>query len=735
MIKFINKFRKSILAIAALAVLASPVLALASGESYYWQGSSHQAVVGTGGLYTNDVSFQGPAPTFRAPQAVACSSGTGQADLTITVNKGDISTGTAPTTASIAASCDAAIDLQSISIYTDKASAQTAAQTASAPDPSKASCTGGVLSYVLCPIYDFILNSIQVEEKSVIAPFLQISPVSTKANSPPFIIWSQFRNLADIGFIVAFLVIIFGHTLSLGIDSYSLKKTLPRLVMAAILVQFSFILVALGIDIANILGAGVQSLILSPLKGHTTLVINNVNGTIGLAVGIGIAFAAAGSILTGGMLLVLVGAFFAVMAVFLTLVARQILVTLLLIISPLAFVAWILPNTEHLFKLWRTSLVRMLLMYPMIVLLFAAGKLFSVAAIATGGSGSSGAASNAFLPLISVVANVVPLYFIPLTFKYAGSTLNTMSGWINSAANAGRKATMSSQRYEQAKTRVQQRRTELAAGEKIDMGFGVKVGGGQLSKRAARGALSLPGKGSNVRALVEFNKDTNTWKKRLEDENMTYEGVSYLSQGEKWYQSEKTKVTGKISAAQAAGNINEVNVQTEALRRLEEGKQFGSGYSNNTAARSAAMLRRADMDVLSDEDRTEAMDYTGFNQNTQIGRLLGDQLWTRAREGARKTNVHLVFTDSKGNLDSTEMKKYLAKKNSSAWVDYTKDAVEKMESTGVLKQLAEDAVTRKVLENTLSSTGGPSIGAEQQNIIIKALGNTQVTPGPDNPTP
>jgi len=727
MSKLIKKLSKIMVIAAAAVVIFSPALAAAAGETYYWQNANHQAVVGTGGVFSNTAStFTGPEPNFTAKGVVACSDGSGKADLTVAVTPSDYKASADPTPATVTASCDTVADNGQVSIYASAVEAQAATSASS----DNASCKGGVLAWILCPVYNFILSSIQSEEKNVIAPFLQLTPLSTSSNSPPYEIWSQFRNLADIGFIIAFLVIIFAHTLSLGIDSYSLKKTLPRLVYAAILVQFSFLLVAAGVDIANILGAGVQAIVLAPLKGQSTLVINGINGGIGIAVGIGVAFAALGSVITGSILVVLVGAFFAVLGVFLTLIARQILVTLLLIISPLAFVAWVLPNTEHLFKIWRTSLIRLLLMYPMIILLFSAGKLFSTAAIATGSSGSSGATANAFLPLISIVANIIPLFFIPLTFKYSGSALNAMSGWINAVTTGAHKRTQSSQRMEQVKTRTQQRKTELAAGEKIKF-MGASVGGSGFSKQLGRGPLSIPGKGSDVRALVAFNKDIDGFKKRLTEENMTYEGLAYLSLGDDWYNNEHAKIRGKISAARAVGDMNEVNVQTEALKRTEEGKKFGGAYRGIMAARSAAFLRRSDMDVMEDKDRVQILEYTGANKD-DLGRLLGNQLWERGREGARKTNVHLVHTDARGNLNVKGLEEYVAKKPASVWVDYTKDAITTMRDSKILEHMAQDQVTRQILVGTLSSSPGASIGAEQQRIIREVLTTTPYDGPPVN---
>lgn len=59
----------------------------------------------------------------------------------------------------------------------------------------------------------------------------------------------------------------------------------------------------------------------------------------------------------------------------LTLVLRQIIIVGMVIISPLAFVAYLVPNLEQYFKKWWSSYIKLLMMYPLIVGLFGVGKI------------------------------------------------------------------------------------------------------------------------------------------------------------------------------------------------------------------------------------------------------------------------------------------------------------------------------------------------------------------------
>src|SRR5690606_20151629 len=57
------------------------------------------------------------------------------------------------------------------------------------------------------------------------------------------------------------------------------------------------------------------------------------------------------------LLPILISALAAVVTVFVVLAMRQALIILLIVISPLAFVAFLLPNTEGLFKKWYKLLI------------------------------------------------------------------------------------------------------------------------------------------------------------------------------------------------------------------------------------------------------------------------------------------------------------------------------------------------------------------------------------------
>jgi hypothetical protein len=588
------------------------------------------------------------------------------------------------------------------------------ANTATGRAEVKGDCDAGPLSWAFCSLFEWIVEGIEGIETKFIIPFLKIEPLSTDTSSTTYEIWRQFRILANLGFVLAFLFITFANITSIGIDYYTVKKTLPRLVVASILVQFSYWIVGFAIDVSNVVGNGLGDLILAPIKGQANYNITELTGGLGIAGLLLALFATVGSILSGGIFIIAIGAFFAVIAVFFTLVLRQILVTFLLIVSPLAFVAMILPNTESWFRRWRKALIQVLLMYPLIVLLFASGKIFGAAAATARGGG---VVNEEFRSVLSVVANIIPLFLIPATFKFAGEVLLGAAKIIDVLDDLGKTRTQKAGAYDRLKKRVDQRRVELAAGQ------GVNFGRFNIGRRASvfgRGAFSAPthltkkGKSANdVRAMADFARDRSDWGKRLEEESLTFEAYEVLSRGLQWGQ-------------------NKVNTATDAVTadRYRDGIQRASRYHNITAARAAAALWLGDKAAIGDDDRQALLNYT---QPTKAGALIRRQVWDQAKQGARKTSVHLAYTDiTTGQLDRGGLKSYVVTQNLGTWAGYSKKAFEVMRDENILYEMAtQNYQQRELLKNLL----GPRGAAPEQQAIIRAILQQTVNQAPPPPPP
>lgn len=283
------------------------------------------------------------------------------------------------------------------------------------------------LSFIVCPFIQVADDFYTKQVEPIVLDLLKNGTLdpSSKNIANAKLVHDQFKNLTNVLFVIIFLVIIFSTTLSIGIDNYNVKKMLPRLVAAVILVQFSWILMQLAFDISNLLAAGISALPIFniPISGghipaSSYIVAGGISllfGSIGLAAGLLIPF-----------LLVLLALIIGILGVFLTLIIRQYIIIVLVVLAPLAFVAWVLPNTENIFKTWSKMLIRLLLMYPLIVLIFSMAGLFSKI---------QPASTNGLTGITAAIVPIIAFYMVPWTFKWAGGAMAAVGGFVTARAS------------------------------------------------------------------------------------------------------------------------------------------------------------------------------------------------------------------------------------------------------------------------------------------------------------
>jgi hypothetical protein len=309
---------------------------------------------------------------------------------------------------------------------------------ASSTTPTCESGDGISLAWLMCPLINGLADTVDSLFNNVIQPLLIMQPIDTSSSSPIFKGWSNFRIYGNIFLIIALLVVVFGQSVGGGlIDAYSARKILPRLLVTAILINLSIYIVALAVDFTNIIGGGIQTLLTAPftasdtfhlsLNGgaQATLAISGlVTGAAGAAtiwatVAVGWAFA--WPMLQFLLLFVLLPAVIAFIGILATIIIRQGLIIFLVVVSPVAFAMYVLPNTEQYFRKWWDLLFRALLVYPIIAVLFSLSTIMAVT-ISTA-SASQGGMLAALSQLMAIVALIIPLFLIPFSFKLAGGLL------------------------------------------------------------------------------------------------------------------------------------------------------------------------------------------------------------------------------------------------------------------------------------------------------------------------
>ena len=310
------------------------------------------------------------------------------------------------------------------------------------------SCQIESIGWMVCPIFNAIGSltdaSYEVVERLLLTPTSMFN-TGTDSNNALNTAWSIVRNVANVAFVIAFLLIIYSQLTGRGIGNYGIKKMLPRLIISAILVNASFIVSAIAVDISNIVGSSVSGLFSNlsssidasvgdlpwSSEGNiwgalVTLVISG--GATALIVG---GAAASGTIWLGIATLapILVAAFFAILTVVIVLVLRQALIVLLIVVAPLAFVAFLLPNTEGLFRKWMKLFIVLLAMFPSIALIFSVSKLAGAIVMAS--------STDMLVQIAGAGMTIIPLFITPVVMKTAGGTLNRLTGTLNVGAGKG----------------------------------------------------------------------------------------------------------------------------------------------------------------------------------------------------------------------------------------------------------------------------------------------------------
>jgi len=294
------------------------------------------------------------------------------------------------------------------------------------PPPATSTCAiEGGLGWIICPIAD-LMSKINDNVYSLIDGLLSAksSTVATTVTNNgstvengTYTAWKVMRNLANAGFVIAFLVIIFSQITSIGISNYGLKKLMPRLIIAAILVNLSYFVAQAAVDLSNILGGGLKNLISGSVTIDPTAFSEPtgkiLGGTLILTAGVATTIAAAALIsgAVGLLIPVLLATVLSLLVTIAILVTRNVLVILLVVVSPLAFLAMLLPNTNNLFKQWRKMFTAMLTLYPMVAVLFGASALASKIIL-----GDSNTATG-LDKIIGLLILAVPLALTPTLLK------------------------------------------------------------------------------------------------------------------------------------------------------------------------------------------------------------------------------------------------------------------------------------------------------------------------------
>lgn len=302
---------------------------------------------------------------------------------------------------------------------------------------------GFSLAWLMCPM----LEAADALASSLMNAFedqLEFSVNKNDSQAELKAAWTIIKDIAAAVLVIVMLVMVISQAIGSGIfDAYTVRKLLPKMVAAAILMQLSWPLFVWIIDLFNYVGNGLDELLYLPFGGKANMDFGSLLNHAGVSTTKGIFLGWFGAFL--GVLAamaflptLLFAAFSAVLTLItglLVLIFRKILILLLLIFSPLAIAFWILPGQglQNYFKLWQNNFIKVLAMYPLVVGIIAAGRIFARV---------TGAEENGELLgfLFIMVGYFMPLAILPKTYKWGGSIMSSAAGAVNNLQNSAQRA-------------------------------------------------------------------------------------------------------------------------------------------------------------------------------------------------------------------------------------------------------------------------------------------------------
>ncbi|MBI5005402.1 MAG: hypothetical protein HZC03_02265 [Candidatus Lloydbacteria bacterium] len=264
--------------------------------------------------------------------------------------------------------------------------------------------------------------------------------------------WGLARDAANMFFI--FILLYIAISTILQIEGFNTKKLLTNIIIVALLVNFSLVITKVVIDTSNIIALQFyNSLTVNGTKNISEIFMNGLKLQTITDVTKGdpqkrdtFSNTNTATVFLGGTLLILVSSFvfFALSIMF---IARSVILMFLMILSPLAFLASVLPGTsEHAKKWWKTLLDQSFFAPACLFLIYFVANIISEVRLLENNSGASATtiseAFNGNPAHFSIIFNFVILIAMMIATLVIAKSMgaygaDTMMKWGDSARKWG----------------------------------------------------------------------------------------------------------------------------------------------------------------------------------------------------------------------------------------------------------------------------------------------------------
>ncbi len=318
-------------------------------------------------------------------------------------------------------------------------------------------CAIETVGWVICPVMRSIAKLADYGFAFINQNFLRIDYDVAANDSGIYVAWEVMRNIANVIFVLVFIVIIYSQITGRNAGGYTIKRLLPRLIIGAILVNISYHVCVVFIDLSNITGDAIINVMKGIAERIGTPTMSLDSAANGFEDGILIDITSAILTKTGTVWILLAPVAAVTVSIaaicaagLVLLIMRKVIVAMLVLASPLLFIAYLLPNLERYFQQWTRLSIQLLLIYPIIAFLLGAGQIVSATIVNVGSGGNtnyrvqddnyqtkSGGSGSATTDLAASGAAVLPL--LGVWFALKGVMAVAGSARSKVTASAGRR--------------------------------------------------------------------------------------------------------------------------------------------------------------------------------------------------------------------------------------------------------------------------------------------------------
>ncbi len=451
------------------------------------------------------------------------------------------------------------------------------------------------LGFILCPALDGVNDAIagligdtkqSTDRHGLLINFLKVPSIVIGDPDQAIVkVVQNVVNIANIIYILIFLILIFSSSLPIGLDNYTIKKTLPKFIAAVILTQFSLVICSVVVDFFNLLGLAIPNLIFALAPGPSSAVgsdayyqtANGVGGTMD-------AIKTNGATILGYVLLFIFAilALIAALTALIYLVIRYFVIYIMIILAPLAYVAWVLPGTEKFFSQWWKNFIRVNAMFLMIMGMLSI-SLVLANVFASIGTGTD--TDKKVYGLIGALMPIIALLMVPKTLKWTTSAMNSLvsgaAGFATGKLSAGGK-------YAQGKAGQGAKATKEAGQNRIaESKFGNTRFGGMMAGAGMGSLINSKGAQSRLTAKQAKLRSERSAGVGVQYAKMRANGVS-AADIVKSVGGNKSSQFALMAQAAQSQDIDTV----EALRASMGEKEWNEGVNANYAAFDAIPIHR-----------------------------------------------------------------------------------------------------------------------------------------------